>query len=207
MNIIAKSQEQAEYDVRQTSPSRESQAADSKSSEGILRPDVLSLGFHAFDDLFDSERILLLHVPSSEKDGSDEIYFFHHEGMALLFGVGVPHSKVMLKSDSGGMAVYEVGETVWTQLWMSTKSPIGSLILVDSKPRIEDVHAFQGAILDGVHTSHVQEARSKSSSDQHLSLSPQQNLLFPFASFLNAFTSSHSQDLPETRAQVNFRQR
>ncbi|KAL2623232.1 hypothetical protein R1flu_003437 [Riccia fluitans] len=183
MNIIAKSQEQAEYDVRQTSPSRESQAADSKSSKGILRPDVLSLGFHAFDDPFDSERILLLHVPSSEKDGSDEIYFFHHEGMALLFGVGVPHSKVMLKSYTGGIAVYEVGETVWTELWMSTKSPIGSLILVDSKQRIEDVHAFQGAVVDGVHTSHVQEARSRSSSEQHLHLSPQQNLHFPFASF------------------------
>ncbi|KAL2631547.1 hypothetical protein R1flu_016233 [Riccia fluitans] len=148
------SEEQAEYDVRQTSPSRESQGADSKSSEGILRPDVLSLGFHAFDDPFDSERILLLHVPSSEKDGN-----------------------------TGGIAVYEVGETVWTQLWMSTKSPIGSLILIDSKPRIEDVHAFQGAVLDGVHTSHVWEARSRSSSEQHLSLSPQQNLLFPFASF------------------------
>ncbi|KAL2622903.1 hypothetical protein R1flu_003108 [Riccia fluitans] len=134
------SEEQAEYDVRQTSPSRESQAADSKSSEGILRPDVLSLGFHAFDDPFDSERILLLHVPSSEKDGSEEIYLFHHEGMALLFGVGVPHSKVMFKSDTG-------------------------------------------AVLDGVHTSHVQEARSRSSSEQYLSLSPQQNLLFPFASF------------------------
>ncbi|KAL3690096.1 hypothetical protein R1sor_016405 [Riccia sorocarpa] len=149
---------------------------DDSSSKVTLRSDALALGFKGFDTTFESRRILVILFQSSQAGGSDEIIFFHHEGMALLFGVGLPFSKVVLKSD-GRITVYELGETKWTQLWKSSGEQMGSLILIDGKSR---KGVFHGE--DGLNTAFMEE--SISCPKQSLNFSPQQDSLSPFLSFL-----------------------
>ncbi|KAL3690100.1 hypothetical protein R1sor_016409 [Riccia sorocarpa] len=155
-----------QYDSGRDLPSKDG-CTEASSSEGTLRSDALALAFKGFDEPFDPRRILLILVQSSETGCGDEIIFLHPEGMALLFGVGLPFSKVVLGSD-GRIAVYEEGETRWTQLWMATDKQMGSLILIDGESRMG---VFYGQ--DGLHTTSMQE--SISGSKPSLSFSPDQN--------------------------------
>ncbi|KAL3690000.1 hypothetical protein R1sor_016309 [Riccia sorocarpa] len=170
-----------EYDRGRSSASKDG-STDASSPKRMLRSDALALGFRGFDESFDVRRILLILVQSSRAGGDDEIIFLHHEGMALLFGVGVRFSKVMLKP-GGKIAVYEVGETKWTHLWLSTEKQLGSLILIDGESRTGVFHGEEG-----VQTASMQE--SMLGAKEFLKFSPSVASLSPVWSFLGIVVTS-----------------
>ncbi|KAL3681687.1 hypothetical protein R1sor_024643 [Riccia sorocarpa] len=81
-------------------------------SHSNIRPDVVSLGFREFEAPFESDRVLCMFETSEENPA---LVFFHIEGMAMLFGVGLRYSKVILKEDS--VEVHELEESIWKDFW------------------------------------------------------------------------------------------
>ncbi|KAL3691123.1 hypothetical protein R1sor_004774 [Riccia sorocarpa] len=148
-----------------------------------LRSDAVALGFTGFEDPFDPGRLLVIQIGSSQADldANEEIVFLHDEGMALLFGVGLPFSKVVLRSN-GEIAVYEVGETKWRQLWIWTDSEIGSVKVFDARATTEGV-------LQGADSVHAGEIRGRvSDSKQAFKRHPLQSSLSPFSSLWDAIS-------------------
>ncbi|KAL3679247.1 hypothetical protein R1sor_022203 [Riccia sorocarpa] len=166
--------------------SKQSWAGSSSSEHSrTLRADAVALGFTGFEDPFDPGRLLVIHIESSEADldAFEELVFLHDEGMALLFGVALPFSKVVLRSN-GEIAVYEVGETKWRQLWIWTDSQIGSVQVFDARATTEGV--FQGTDSD-----HAGEIRGYvSDSEQAFKCHPLQRSLSPFTSIFGAIRLS-----------------
>ncbi|KAL3691122.1 hypothetical protein R1sor_004773 [Riccia sorocarpa] len=147
-----------EYESGRDFSSKQSWTGSSSSKHPqTLRSDAVALGFTGFEDPFDPGRLLVIHIESSEADldAFEEIVFLHDEGMALLFGVGLPFSKVVLRSN-GEIAVYEVGQTKWR--WILTDSRIGSVIVLDA--RVTTGSVFQGT--DNVHAGEIRGCMSDS---------------------------------------------
>ncbi|KAL3691121.1 hypothetical protein R1sor_004772 [Riccia sorocarpa] len=185
VNQATASERPEEYESGRDFSSKQSSSRSSPSKHSpTLRSDAVALGFNGFEDPFDPGRLLVIHTESSQADldTSDEIVFLHDEGMALLFGVGLPFSKVVLRS-SGQIAVYEVGETKWRQLWILTDSQIGSVLVFDARATEEDV--FQRT-----ESAHAGEIRGYvSDSKQAFRCHPLQSSRSPFSS-LFAISSS-----------------
>ncbi|KAL2622115.1 hypothetical protein R1flu_002320 [Riccia fluitans] len=96
-----------------------------------LHPDVISLGFHQFEGGFDSKKILAMKI-ESEMDDTVELSFFHMEGMAAIFGIGIPFSVVRL-TKMGGVEIEEVGEQIWRQSWTDSSVQSGDMVIFEDQ--------------------------------------------------------------------------
>ncbi|KAL2635599.1 hypothetical protein R1flu_007078 [Riccia fluitans] len=99
-------------------------------SSGKLRPDIvaLDLGFNDFNCPFNPRHVLCSYSQALNDKDAMEMKFFHAEGMALLFGVGVPYSNVVLK-ENGVLEVRQIGQAAWEQFWMESNTRNGRLAL------------------------------------------------------------------------------
>ncbi|KAG6549106.1 hypothetical protein Mapa_009332 [Marchantia paleacea] len=82
------------------------------SSVDGLRPDIAALGIGNFEEAFDPDRIYCIFQTSNS---IVSLVFFHVEGMATLFGVGLPFSELLLKPDL--VEIREIGESTWKDRW------------------------------------------------------------------------------------------
>ncbi|KAL2620142.1 hypothetical protein R1flu_000347 [Riccia fluitans] len=81
------------------------------STSGI-RPDVMAMGFREFEAPFEPDRVLCMFDTTDENAA---LVFFHTEGMATLFGVGLRFSKVILREDF--VEIHELHESIWRDFW------------------------------------------------------------------------------------------
>ncbi|KAL3684090.1 hypothetical protein R1sor_002112 [Riccia sorocarpa] len=100
--------------------------------ELCLRSDVWNLGFIRWDTPFDSTEILFVYGCEDDKDTSVKIIFFHAEGMAAVFGVGLSYASVHLEENSSAVTIKEITESTWREFWMPSKKPFGSAFLFRS---------------------------------------------------------------------------
>ncbi|KAL2611000.1 hypothetical protein R1flu_022692 [Riccia fluitans] len=68
----------------------------------------------------------------SEMDDMVELSFFHMEGMAAIFGIGIPFSVVRL-TEMGDVEIIEVGEQIWRQSWADSSVQSGDMVIFEDQ--------------------------------------------------------------------------